>query len=151
MNPMTGLQCLSRDCASGVRPAQVAHSLHHLDPNYPNKTTDLLLRPPNPPTAPVRSPETPPTVLVTCPLVSVTVSPTSPTVPLTASPNPPTASATPPTAPSVLVEVELPDPQSEDEVVELMAVESEMLVSQAAVEDEAQPPRSSAREDVCVS
>jgi hypothetical protein len=80
---------------------------------------------------------------VTCPLISVTVSPTSPTVLLTASPNCPTASATPPTAPSLLVEVELPDPQSEDEVVELIAVESEMLVSQAAVEEEAQPPRSS--------
>jgi hypothetical protein len=39
----------------------------------------------------------------------------------------------------------LPEPQSEDEVVELIAVESEMLVSQAAVEDEAQPPRSSVR------
>jgi len=59
---------------------------------------------------------------------------------LTASPNSPTASPKLPTAPSLL-EVELPEPQSEEEVVELTAVEFVMSDSQAALEDEAQPPR----------
>jgi hypothetical protein len=134
-------QSYSHTPRTAVPVRQNDFSSHRSSRAYPNKTTDLL--PPKPPIAPVTSPPTSPTVPVTCPLVSVTVSPTSPTVLLTASPNCPTASATPPTAPSLLVEVELPEPQSEDEVVELMAVESEMLVSQAAVEEEAQPPRSS--------
>jgi hypothetical protein len=101
-------------------------NLNSLRPTFPTSSTVPVTSDTELPTVPVTSDTEFPARPVTCPVVPVTVLPTSPT-----APGVDTAEAS----------VELPEPQSEDDVDELVTLLPSNSTVQAADEEEVQPPR----------